>query len=481
MAEQRQDERSETSRQLKRRGLIAGAAALAAAALAKLAGPERAEASHDGAGTVAADLVFHLGVINDGTNATNSETATSLTSRTVLVANTASSDDAALRVRQLGAAPTALLNSPTDAIRAIGADASSGSFRAGRGLRADGGRRTGGGGQGGLAIEATGGDVVSPGTGPGGNGIEAFGGRASGAGFMGGSGVDGIGGSGSNGATSGIGVFGRGGGPTRNGIGVQGVSDSAVGVHGISVDSFGVRGDSTNNIGVLGVAGDASNASPGVFGSATQGYGVFGFSANSNGIAGQSGTSAAGCVGFAGAPGGYGIFGGIAVQGGFAGGFAGPVLVVGDFTVANGAKNAAVPHPDGSHRLLYCQESPEPWFEDFGEARLINGRAQVALDPDFIAVVHNDKYFVYLTPEADSNGLYVSNKSGAGFEVREQRSGTSSLAFSYRVVAKRKDIPGPRLGKIKLPQPIKELKRPPEPPRPAEPPAPPAESERSGR
>ncbi|HYU19239.1 MAG TPA: hypothetical protein VEQ11_11140, partial [Chloroflexota bacterium] len=212
--------------------------------------------------------------------------------------------------------------------------------------------------------------------------------------------------------------------------------------------------------GVLGLATGASNASPGVFGSATNGYGVFGFSANSNGIAGQSGTSAAGCVGFAGAPGGYGIYGGIAVAGGYAGGFAGPVLVVGDFTVANGAKNAAVPHPDGSHRPLYCQESPEPWFEDFGEGRLVGGRADVKLDPDFAAVVHSDKYLVFPVPEGDCKGLYVSSKSPGGFEVGELQGGTSSLPFTYRVVARRKDIPGRRLEKIKLPEPIKELVKP---------------------
>jgi len=50
--------------------------------------------------------------------------------------------------------------------------------------------------------------------------------------------------------------------------------------------------------------------------------------------------------------GGYGIYGGIAVQGGYAGGFAGPVLVVGDFTATGGAKSAVVPHPDGTHREL---------------------------------------------------------------------------------------------------------------------------------
>jgi RNA polymerase sigma factor (sigma-70 family) len=30
------------------------------------------------------------------------------------------------------------------------------------------------------------------------------------------------------------------------------------------------------------------------------------------------------------------------------------------------SKAAVVPHPDGGHRQVYCQESPEPWFEDFG-------------------------------------------------------------------------------------------------------------------
>ncbi len=403
---------------VKRRGLIAGAAALAAAGLAKLAGAGRAEASHDSTTPYTSDNTMHVDVVN-----------TTLQTTTVL------SSAAAGRVPALEGTNNNPATSP--------------------------------GGIGGIGVRGLNNSVSATA-----NGIGVLGEVQA---------PTSVGVQGTNIGSPGIAVQGLNGSGIGPGAGVHGKSGSGTGVKGEATSGFGVVGASTNNIGVLGQAAGGSNASPGVFGSATNGYGVFGFSANSNGIAGQSGTSAAGCVGFAGAPGGYGIYGGIAVAGGYAGGFAGPVLVVGDFTVANGAKNAAVPHPDGSHRLLYCQESPEPWFEDFGEARLINGRAQVALDPDFIAVVHNDKYFVYLTPEADSNGLYVSNKSGAGFEVREQRSGTSSLAFSYRVVAKRKDIPGPRLGKIKLPQPIKELKRPPEPPRPAEPPAPPAESERSGR
>jgi hypothetical protein len=61
---------------------------------------------------------------------------------------------------------------------------------------------------------------------------------------------------------------------------------------------------------------------------------------------------------------------------GFAGVFEGDVFVRGDHTVT-GSKSAAVPHPEGSLRALFAIESPQPWFEDFGRARLIDGRARV--------------------------------------------------------------------------------------------------------
>jgi hypothetical protein len=43
---------------------------------------------------------------------------------------------------------------------------------------------------------------------------------------------------------------------------------------------------------------------------------------------------------------------------------------------------------------------------------------------------------VFITPEGDSNGLYVSAKSPAGFAVRESRAGRSTLAFQYRILAR---------------------------------------------
>jgi hypothetical protein len=141
------------------------------------------------------------------------------------------------------------------------------------------------------------------------------------------------------------------------------------------------------------------------------------------------------------------------------------VLVNGNFTAIGGSKSAAVPHPDGSYRRLYCVESPESWFEDFGRDQLANGRASVRLDRDFALLVHSDNYDVFLTAYGDTKGLYVSSKGPTSFEVREVQGGNGNLAFSYRVVAKRKDIAGPRLEKVDVPA---------APPRPAAPPPPPA-------
>lgn len=54
-------------------------------------------------------------------------------------------------------------------------------------------------------------------------------------------------------------------------------------------------------------------------------------------------------------------------------------------------------------------------------------------------------YLVFVTPEDDSNGLYVSRRSPKGFVVRENRRGTSSIAFEYRIVASPADTPSRRL------------------------------------
>ena len=135
-----------------------------------------------------------------------------------------------------------------------------------------------------------------------------------------------------------------------------------------------------------------------------------------------------------------------------AGLFIGDVSIIGALTVFDSPKSSAVLHPDGCHRLFYCLESTESWFEDFGEGTLVRGRARIKLNRDFALLMRTDKYHVFLTPYGNSEGLYVANRTRTGFEVREQRNGKSHAKFSYRIVAKRKDIRGQRLAKVKLPK-----------------------------
>jgi hypothetical protein len=246
--------------------------------------------------------------------------------------------------------------------------------------------------------------------------------------------------------SGGFGLVGRSGqfgpghmGPVTGSSAVLGTSAVNPGVAGSSGAHIGVYGQSNQagppvpNQPVAGVFGSSADQS-GVIGTSTTQIGVFGFSTNNVGVFGQTMNPAS-----------------------FAGAFAGSVLIDGNLT-ASGTKAAAVPFPDGTRRLLYCMESPELWFEDFGTAKLKNGRATAKLDGDFAKVIKPAGYHVFLTPEGDCRGLYIKSRRSASFEVRELQGGTSNVAFSYRVVGRRKDIKAhKRFAKVDL--------RPPKPPR----------------
>ena len=214
-------------------------------------------------------------------------------------------------------------------------------------------------------------------------------------------------------------------GESRQGVGVDGTAGAsgAPAMRGWSQKGTGVIGYSggPGPLGVLGV-----NTTPGVIGTSDQHVGVlgtsnalpglWGYSTNQNGIIGQTGNPNA-----------------------YAGYFLGNILVTGTIYMMGG-KSAAVPFPDGTRRALYCMESPELWFEDFGTAKLRNGRAMVKLDTNFAIVIKRGDYRVLVTPEGDCRGLYVRRKRAANFEVRELAGGKSNVAFSYRIVGRRKDV-----------------------------------------
>jgi hypothetical protein len=263
--------------------------------------------------------------------------------------------------------------------------------------------------------------------------------------------------------------------PGAPGLGVVGVGAPGDGVRGVASGAtpsgHGVAGATfSSSVSHAGVLGEANVGGVGVVGQSQSGSGI--------GVRGQGSNQAVrgdgGSFGVVGVGGVAGVWGGNSGSGGigvvgvsgptsggitpWAGRFDGSVQVNGRLFV-NGAlfvtgfpKSSVVPHPDGSERVMHTVEAPESWFEDVGRAQLRQGVARVEVDPDFAAVSRlGDDYHVFLTPEGPSNGLYVTDRSSTGFEVREQGEGTSEIGFSYRIMTRRADVGAGRLERIERP------------------------------
>jgi len=262
--------------------------------------------------------------------------------------------------------------------------------------------------------------------------------------------------------------------PNGEGTGVWGTSPAGSGVTGTSKTGIGVTG--TASSGGYGVLGDTSDGNGyGVYGDASSGCGVAGSTSSGTGVYGgaSSGTAVRGAT-----TSGYGVYGSSSSNYGVAGTTTSGNGVYGQVTTASqagvvgrqedasgnwalfgfgnigasGTKSAVVPAADGNgHLTLYCMESPECWFEDFGSAKLSKGSASVRIDPEFAQTVDTGDYFVFVQAEGECKGLSVRGKTGTGFVVRELGSGTSNASFAYRIVARRKDVLAPRLNRITLP------------------------------
>ena len=214
--------------------------------------------------------------------------------------------------------------------------------------------------------------------------------------------------------------------------GVGGVSDGpGVLGQGTTVLADGVRGSATGGSGVHGISGSGS----GVKAESNSGVGVQASSSSGTGVVATGGQ--------------FGLIASANLPGGLAARFDGKVLINGSLTIVGGKKSAAVPFPDGSHRLLYCVESPESWFEDFGFGQLVNGQAEVHLDPGFSSIIADGDYHVAITEYEDHNALYITKRSSTGFTVRS-KTAKANGAFSYRVTAKRKDVLAPRFEEVSL-------------------------------
>jgi hypothetical protein len=113
---------------------------------------------------------------------------------------------------------------------------------------------------------------------------------------------------------------------------------------------------------------------------------------------------------------------------------------------------AATATSPGREVASYSDQVTTPTIEDFGEAQLSNGQSYVPLDPRFANIIERrTNYLVFITPEGPNRGLYVTQKTPEGFSVRENPGGQSTLAFSYRIVAKRYGESLSRLPMVTIP------------------------------
>ncbi len=106
--------------------------------------------------------------------------------------------------------------------------------------------------------------------------------------------------------------------------------------------------------------------------------------------------------------------------------------------LGNGTVSTIVDDLDGNKVVMNCPETPENLFMDYGVGKLINGKAHIEIDPILSKnIIVNEKHplKVFIQLEGDCNGVYVTNKTAIGFDVIELQSGTSSIPFSYNIVA----------------------------------------------
>jgi hypothetical protein len=255
-------------------------------------------------------------------------------------------------------------------------------------------------------------------------------------------------------------------GDSSSGYGVTGSSDSSTGVYGISGSNVAVEGfggyntNDSSAVGVLGVVagGSASGqgfSNVGVWGDTSQssGFAVVGTADNGNALWGKNNTANHEAL-YVENDASYSSGSPVPAAARFAGPGAGTYCTIqrntsnngtGDL-ICTGTKSAAVPISGQRMVRMYAVEAADNWFEDAGSGQLSSGSTHVSLESTFGETVNAGlEYHVFLTPKGDCEGLYVSNETNEGFDVHELRGGHSSIAFDYRIMARRRGFENVRM------------------------------------
>ena len=110
--------------------------------------------------------------------------------------------------------------------------------------------------------------------------------------------------------------------------------------------------------------------------------------------------------------------------------------------IGPGTVNTIVKDLNGKLVALTCPEAPEDLFQDYGSGTLVNGTVHITIDPILsknIIVNEQHPLRVFIQPEGNCNGVYVTNKTQNGFDVVEMNNGQSNVSFSWALSATRAD------------------------------------------
>jgi hypothetical protein len=123
---------------------------------------------------------------------------------------------------------------------------------------------------------------------------------------------------------------------------------------------------------------------------------------------------------------------------------AGNMIIAGKLT-QHGTPNSITHTARSGDVVMYSPMQAVATVEDVGEAQLSGGETYVRIDPRFADTMDRaGSYLVFLTPQGDTPGLYVTAKTASGFVVREH-GGRSNVVFDYRIVAHPFEQQGARL------------------------------------
>lgn len=223
----------------------------------------------------------------------------------------------------------------------------------------------------------------------------------------------------------GFGVQGGNGSTTSSGSGVSGFSSSPVGMGGrfSNADASGTGLLSSGN----NILGYYLTVGAGVSGSGTY-YGVTGYAVGSDSTTENS-------------AGGY-FQDSLGVSSVYVSRVAAYIGGTNYKIIGNGTVSTIVKDENEQDRIMFAPEAPEALLEDYGHGQLVNGKAKISLDAIYAKniVVNNDHALrVFVQLEGDCNGVYVTNKTGNSFEVKELAGGASNVNFTYKVIGNRAD------------------------------------------